>query len=284
VAQLPAGDDQEAALQAVRLRVLKLLEDPRYVPPSLPERALELERLCSRVDSPVSELTRLIREDSTLSAGVLRASNSVHAQRSGKAITSIERAILQIGYNGVRAVTFAIATRATFLRASSHQELLRDCFQHSLAVAHGTAWLAERTGLDHGAAYVAGLLHDVGKIVILHAVEKSGSASAGPVPATLVHKLLDSLHQDAGAYFARRWSLTDAVVDVCQAHHGPVHRQGLTSLVASINRLTRAIGLSLRPLEAREPAVAELAQQGISLAEVEALILSMQEHASGLME
>ncbi|MFH1810658.1 MAG: HDOD domain-containing protein [Pseudomonadota bacterium] len=279
-----APDSNATVLLSLRRQVLSLLNSPDYTPPSLPERALELEHMCMHLDTPVQALTAVISQDSNLTAAVLRAANSVFARRTGRTFTSLDRAVLQIGFNGLRTVTFAMSMRAVFLRTSLNLELMRNCFQHSLAVAHGASWLAERAQLDQGSAYVAGLLHDIGKVIVLHAQEKLAAGMTTKHDPAHLQELLDSLHQEVGSRFARSWGLSEPVVEVCSRHHRVGPRQGLTSLVASANRLTRCIGLSLRQPESCDAAFAELAQQGLAMTEIEDLIQSLQEHALGLAD
>lgn len=275
IAESDYGDD--AVLREYRDLILSLLQNPRYQPPTLPDRALELARLSGDNEAGVKRLGEIIRSDPNLAANVLRVGNSAQVRGVGSPIDSIERAVVLIGLDGVRNIALAWAMRAVFLTDSGFREKMQACFSHSVAVANGMAYLADRIGLPKGLAYVSGLLHDIGEIVILHALDAlMRKKKNSKIPS--VQRLLDELHAEAGSYAIKHWGLPDSIAQVCARHHDDMHTRGtMITAVRAVDLLAQEIDLSPTPVPEKMLAGELLCLEGLSLDDVEAVAETMRE-------
>ena len=128
--------------------------------------AVQLIRSVDREDVTASELSRLISTDAALSAHLLRIVNSSYYGLSRR-IGTVSDALAVLGLDLVRrTVTAAVLQRPLF--AYLHDtEVARAFWRHELQCAALARHLAARGGVDGESAYMAGLLHDVGRLVML---------------------------------------------------------------------------------------------------------------------
>lgn len=138
--------------------------------PSLPEVALKIRRALADENVSVSEIARLLGSDPALAARTLRIANSAMFYRGSRPITSLNGAVSQLGYKMVRNVALSFAAQQVFIGYGSRQlhDLVSAIWRHSVhsaVVAHMLARV--RTKLNADEAFLAGLLHEIGKLYIL---------------------------------------------------------------------------------------------------------------------
>ena len=138
--------------------------------PSLPEVALKIRRALADENVSFSEIARLLGADPALAARVLKISNSALFFRGTAPVTSLHNAVAQLGQRMVRNVALSFAAQQVFIGYGSRE--LRDqvtaVWRHSIHTAALAHMLTRvRTKLDPDEAFLAGLLHQVGKLYIL---------------------------------------------------------------------------------------------------------------------
>jgi putative nucleotidyltransferase with HDIG domain len=197
--------------------------------PSLSPVLAQLVATLGREDASVSDVAAIIRQDPVLVARVLRAANSAaYAGRSP--VVSIRDALLRLGLLRVRRLALvaslydAVPVRGT--RAA------REVFwQHSLGVAHGSEIIARQVGsgvpedADPEAAFLAGLLHDIGLLVMESHYPKEAAAvkrhaDAEGVPLCVAElAVLQTDHGELGALLAAHWAMPEPIAVGIRAHH-----------------------------------------------------------------
>jgi HD-like signal output (HDOD) protein len=138
--------------------------------PSLPEVALKIRRALADEDVSLAEIARVIGADPALAARILKTANSALFYRGSKPITSVHGAVAQLGQRMVRNVALSFAAQQVFIGYGSEQvrAYLTRIWQHSVHTAALAHMLARaRTQLNPDDAFLAGLLHEVGKLYIL---------------------------------------------------------------------------------------------------------------------
>lgn len=138
--------------------------------PSLPEVALKIRRALADDNISVSEIARLLGSDPALAARTLRIANSAMFYRGSRPITSLNAAVSQLGYKMVRNVSLSFAAQQVFIGYGSRQlrDLVSAIWRHSVHAAVISHMLARvRTKLNADEAFLAGLLHEVGKLYIV---------------------------------------------------------------------------------------------------------------------
>jgi putative nucleotidyltransferase with HDIG domain len=196
--------------------------------PVLPMVLARLMTLDPDHDGFFDEVMGLLEGDPPFAARILSAAN---AATSGhlRPVASVRSALLRLGSQGAaNAITTLAVTRVFVPRTDWEKSLWR----HSIHVGAAMRVLADmdRSGVvDHDVAYAAGLLHDVGRLIIfqeapdaLHQIDEGGWHT----PEALVdaeRAICGIGHAELGARACRRWNLPDILVDVVARHHHPIH-------------------------------------------------------------
>jgi putative nucleotidyltransferase with HDIG domain len=203
-----------------QIRVEELAEQVNRLPvfPAVLLRCLEI---AAGEDSSFRELERIAGQDQALAGRILQAANSslYHPLRR---IASIPQAISYIGIDACRRVIMAASLQALF-GSAAFQEL----WKHSIVVAQTTERLALDSGCaDPHEAFLAGLVHDVGRLALLrlrreHVASYRRLVEGGCEPVFAETLLCGFEHGAAGAEILRRWAFPEHLVDAVRLHHRP---------------------------------------------------------------
>jgi HD-like signal output (HDOD) protein len=231
-----------------RLRELQQL-------PQFPAIATKVLRVLSHEDANVREISDFIRADAALAAGLLRTANSaLYAFPSP--ITSIQNALMMLGFDEVRRFVLTFSTQ-NFFQASMRLDLLRGMWRHSLACAWISEELSTACSLSQGRgdpAYTAGLLHDIGRLglFVLHPRKYAALISSPADGKSLPEREREALgidHCEAGGWLATHWGLPEEVHNVALHHHSlPVPGTfDLVDLVRVAVLMTDSLGFDVAP-------------------------------------
>lgn len=192
--------------------------------PSPPSLYLALTRATARADVTMAELAAVVEQDPAMAAKVLQLVNSaLFGTRAPQ--TSVHQALVYLGVQRLKALTL---TAHIFLqgRAGATGLDLDEQQRHAAAVAQ----LAQQFVREPGRAetvFTAGLLHEVGKLIIAMAepamaadIERDAQAESRPA-YELEQERLGTTHADAGAYLLALWGLPLEIVDAVRCHHRP---------------------------------------------------------------
>jgi HD-like signal output (HDOD) protein len=176
--------------------------------PSLPEVALKIRKALSDESVSVTEIARLIGSDPALAARILKTANSALFYRGNKAITSVHGAVSQLGHRMVRNVALSFAAQQVFIGYGSQQlrTYVAQIWQHSVHVAALAHMLARvRPKLNPDDAFLAGLLHEVGKLYILMRAKDKLEVLASE---DAFQAVLAAWHPRLGRAVIERWELS----------------------------------------------------------------------------
>lgn len=207
----------------LRERIATWLEQPGLQLPVFNSVALELQAQLRDESASTTRIEALISRDPALVAQVLRMANS--AAFAGLAESgTIRAALMRLGVKQVARLAIAAAQLSLYqTRNAVLKDLMGALWRHAYASAIGAAWTAEHCGRATLAeeAFLAGLLHDVGKLMIVRALEQIGEQDpkAPLPPAELVRELLESLHGEHGHRLMKRWNLPELYCNVGRDHH-----------------------------------------------------------------
>lgn len=231
----------EAAVHTLSSTIIsELLASIDKIPP-FPVIANKLIEALEAADVRTDVIERLVTQDAVIAAKILNTANSPF-YNSPTAIETLPHAIRVIGLAEVSRVAVAAATAAVFdaeermaHETVSYQQQL--VWRHSVATARGAAWLALQLSQDVQRAYVAGLLHDVGKAVALRglglAILNGRVRELPTVP--VVYAAIEQAHVDVGAMVADAWELAEHLGGVVEHHHTPDHDTPLVRIVALVS-------------------------------------------------
>lgn len=233
-------------------RIVALIEEAVNLH-TLPVVALEAERLLRDQRTSAQDIAAAIARDLALAERVLRLANSAYYGFQHR-IGNLTQAVVLLGFQTVRNIVLTVSVMDTFRPASDDATDYPAFWAHSVGCALAASELAHRAGLP-GAdeAYVTGLLHDVGKLLVaqhLPAVAhrlRAQLASASPHDTLAVERAALGLdHSDIGSKLAAAWGLPDSVASAIRDHHAPRSARAapcLADIVQLADCLLHALGL-----------------------------------------
>ena len=210
---------------------------------SLPEVAMRVMQLAESPDATGVELKMVLLSDPALCARVLKIVNSAF-YGARREVTSIDTAIMVMGFGPIKNIAIASSlTRMFRVGTLAGGFEVRDVWTHSIAVACAARLVADRVGsIDPAAAFLAGLIHDIGIIVELQACRAEFIALIAAVAAQPAlsfreaeQQILGATHEAFGETLCRTWRFPIELQRVSGFHHRPldlpVDERRLTSIV-----------------------------------------------------
>ncbi|RPI75778.1 MAG: HDOD domain-containing protein [Desulfobacteraceae bacterium] len=254
--------------------------------PSLSTTVTKVLEICNNPNASPNDLNRVITLDPVLAGKVLRLINSAYYSLPNK-ITSLTRAIIMLGINTVKNLALSTAIMESLGGRESFRTLPMDDFwTHSI----GVGVLGKALAIDKGISaivaeeyFVAGLLHDLGKIPLNNrfpeeyskALESSRQKQS---PLKLCEEEYLSIdHCIVGRMICERWQLSSAILETLAFHHSPEQAQpenhSLLSIVALANIYANVfeIGSSGDPFPDQILAMNLLTQLGMDVERVAGL-------------
>ena len=216
---------------------VRLVRIRRYIEnmPALPVTVGKVLEVCNNPKASPVDLNRVISVDPVLMARVMRLINSAYYGLSGK-VTSLVRAIIMLGLNTVKNLALSAAVVENLGRRENFRALHAQGFwRHSLAVGVASKLIAKKrevSSKDLEEYFIAGLLHDIGKIPINAVFEDeflevmAHSDRGRTALYRTEREVLGLDHAAVGRMIAKTWKLSPEVIDAISAHHEPVEYDG----------------------------------------------------------
>jgi HD-like signal output (HDOD) protein len=229
---------RQSGLELAAKLVERLQTTEIRVPP-YPAVASSLDRLSRDGRSTVADVAALVATDAALAATVLRHASS--ASMKSSAPSTLEAAISRLGLDELTRVVIATTIGGAAAAPGPLALLRRDQWRRSLLAAMFCKELAARRGVQPDQAFLAGLLHDFGAIVVVSCLESLGVAPLPVLPEATWRRLVEGLHVELGMVVVARWQLPEPIAEVIAGHHTPhtcsrVYRP-LVQLVAVVDQI-----------------------------------------------
>jgi putative nucleotidyltransferase with HDIG domain len=206
--------------------------------PTLPTVVTKMIELVDNPKTSASSLAKLISTDQALTAKILKLANSSY-YGFPREISTVNLAIVVLGFNTVKDMGLSVSVLDDFpdMENIEHFEMSR-FWEHSNGVGVGAKMLADAVGYrDSDEAFVAGLLHDVGKLVLnqyLHAdfvkvLQKTFATKEELIKCEI--DVIGTTHAQVGAWLAEKWQLPRRIVSSIEYHHNPEHVKSNLDLI-----------------------------------------------------
>jgi HD-like signal output (HDOD) protein len=199
--------------------------------PSLPALYFAVTEALRSPDTSLTQIGDLIEQDMGMCAKVLQLVNSAFFGLSCQ-VSSPQQAVAMIGFENLRALVLSVEVFSGFGGQSTQD--LAFLWNHSMATASFAKAIAKMQLSARGLvddAFAAGLLHDVGRLVLASAFGGEyqqvlrRAAQPGALLAGCEEEAFGCTHNAAGAYLLGLWGLADSVVEAVAWHHQPAHAQ-----------------------------------------------------------
>lgn len=255
--------------------------------PASPAVVSAVMSLTSDLNSTIGDITRVLSADQSLTAKVLRLSNSSFFGRA-KEVGTLAEAIIILGFFTVRSLVVASSAHSMYSRCPlTDRKYTVQLWQHSLATGLAARQIAERVSPGEAEeAFIAGLLHDIGKLVLmqklndsyLEIIETTQKNNADFL--ALERRQLGFDHSDVGRALVDQWAFPSQLLAAVANHHDTraAHGSAITSAVQLGNCLSRRLDLGFcsttRSVPEKHPAAHAL---GLGSDEIAAILDSVRE-------
>ena len=222
--------------------------------PPFPQVATKVLQLISNDNSSLAQLSSLITADQAFSTEILTIANSpLYAFRTQ--VASILQGIATLGLDRLKGIAVTVALRG-YLGRSLETPALRALWRHSLACAFLAETSAAYSLLSVGAAYTAGIMHDIGRVAlaIVHPEEYTALLQSGVASQSDLLEREKGLfgidHCELGRQLSTDWRLPSLLADVTFRHHAtttPISGNEPLGSVCFACKAADAIGYAVAP-------------------------------------
>lgn len=197
--------------------------------PSIPTLYMEIVDKANQPDSSLEDVARIIARDPGMTAKILKLVNSAFFGLR-RELSSTEEAVAYIGLDTIKSLVLSIHAFAQFAHANAGGLTMESLWAHSLNVAARSKLIAQLEQADRKAvdeAFTAGMLHDIGKLVLAANMPEVFAQSVRLAEENGLEfyraeiQVLGASHADIGGYLLGLWGLPVPVVEAIALHHQP---------------------------------------------------------------
>ena len=250
--------DQKQRLRQITEKVIGL--------PSLPTVVTQLINLVGDPATSARDISQLISADQALTAKILKVANSAFYGFPRK-IATVQLAIVVLGFETVKNLGLSVAVLKRFHAGKAHPLFDRQQFwEHAIGCGVAARMLVRKRNRKlEGEAFVAGVLHDIGKLILIEYFPDEFGESLELACDELLTiseaemKVIGVTHAEIGGWLAEKWNLPESLVQAITYHHNPLaieEPSEIRMVTHAANALTRhnhigqagdSLGASLSP-------------------------------------
>jgi putative nucleotidyltransferase with HDIG domain len=268
--QPPPAPDPSTLTQAIAEIAREACRDTQSIKRSLPDVAAEVMALCQQSFSDALRIEKSVTRDPFISAQIVSVANSpMFAPRMP--IASVRDAIVRIGLSNVNDIVMMVVTSSTMFRIRGFEEHVTKVTDRFPATALASRIIASTLRLPMEAAFTAGLLHDIGDLVLLDRCVRTGRVkpemTQEPVTSSVIMDALHANHCKVGAAVCTVWKLPSSTIEAAAHHHdyklGGHHFSANLVAAADVFADAMGIGTLLRRIpDPAEPVFTDLGLKG----------------------
>lgn len=191
---------------------------------------MRLQKMVIDPSVQMTDLSKIILSDPVITAKILRMANSSYFGMQQK-IDSINHALMLLGLQNIKNILYREEMRQLFQTESAlHREAVAVLWKHSSITSICAQYLCNLfDGLNMGTLFTLGILHDIGKLIILELPQTKGQAMdfwekfPSGVSIGEEDQLLGVNHAVIGGLALEHWNFSELMIDVVNAHHVPTY-------------------------------------------------------------
>ncbi|MBI2571226.1 MAG: HDOD domain-containing protein [Candidatus Schekmanbacteria bacterium] len=223
--------------------------------PSLPSTAARLVSLMNEPEVSMSEVLDVVRRDQAITSKVLRLANSA-SFGVPRSVATIDRAVILVGLNRLRSIALAASISGVLAPQGKNFVLARKLWEHALVSSLTARGVSERLKCrDLEEAFTAGLLHDIGRSVMMERVGdeyarflKAAVDEGSDASVAAEQDRFGFDHSEVGGLVLDRWQLPAIIVSAVQHHHEPTDAPTdewaqLSDILRLVDEITHVAGM-----------------------------------------
>jgi len=275
--------------------LVKRIQSDQLVLPTMPAVALKVQEVLKDPEAGMKEAAEALEKDPVLTARALRMATSAAFAAGGKKI-SLQEALARLGTKTLKGLLVEASAQKLFIsRNPQINEQLKVLWEHSVAVGVMARDVLALTGAaDSEGAYLAGLLHDVGKPIvatILLEVERqlTDVYQRNWIDSGEWLQVIGKVHRKVGMALADRWQLPPPIVACIKdsAEYDKGDRASFANAVCFANALAKKSGIYAGPIDADDnDAIIMIGRSVIGISDdiLRTLTKGLRERVSGLYD
>jgi HD-like signal output (HDOD) protein len=192
--------------------------------PLLPVVANQVLQLSGDPNADATKLSALIQQDQALAGQILRIANSAaYAPRSP--IVSLQQAIAWLGMTMLAGLAFSVSVQSGIFTIKGYEKEIRGLWCQALATGLYGKEIARRIRHNVENAFLCGLLHTIGKPVLLHLILTSQSNHEVSPSWKILEPIIQEFHISAGTKLAEVWKLPEPVQEAIRLYSDDNYHQ-----------------------------------------------------------
>lgn len=238
----------------MKLTLEKITKDIVDIP-ALPQVTSEIMRLTEDPDSTVKDIERVAMQDQSLTARILRLANSAYYGYPRR-ISTISEASVLLGFQAIRSIALTASVNGLLMKEVKGYGLgKKDLWKQSLSTAIISRHIAKKVKYPKpDKVYVAGLLRDIGKVIMSYYLTKHFNKVMELVENENMdfleaeEKVLGFNHGQVGAEVAKKWNIPGELIEAIAYHHTPEKATidfKLTSIIHLADAIVMTMGIGL---------------------------------------
>jgi len=178
--------------------------------PVLPETAHRVMMLTQDADSDAAQLANIIQSDPTMGGHVMRIANSA-AYTPNSNLVSIQQAVARLGMLEISNIALSTSLNSKMFNAPGYEQMIAVIWQHAVATGLWSKEVARSMRSNVEAAFLCGLLHSIGKPVILQTISDKMDASTTTLNEDQLNQLFEQFESQYCQIVAKEWELPKIV-------------------------------------------------------------------------
>ncbi len=246
--QTPTVDTrQKQTLENIVQDIIAAFKEGKLSLPVLPEVLEHIQKVLLDPDTSMEDAASAIRGDVKISTSLIALANSPYYRRVQK-VESVEQAVSRLGFKETSKLATLIANKSLYkCDQKRYKVLMIQCWKHGLACAYLAYFLARQLRLQDSEEYFTmGLIHDIGKGLLLHAITKvlQNKNLSFEFESSDVKEVINKMHTSFGAALLKQWGFSDRYIFIAK-HHETTSNKGNVPLELKViqlaNLLTREL-------------------------------------------
>jgi putative nucleotidyltransferase with HDIG domain len=254
----PGGEETEAPvfeiLQDDRVveELNRKIDDDEFPVIEIPGNVMKAMEILNKSDFEYNEVANLIMHSPAMTGEFIKTFNSALFFR-GETISDLKVGLPRLGKENIKAMLYMYSSKMSFSKDVLFNSLAKDIVDHCYAVALIASHLGQIYYPSPDEAFLAGLLHDIGKLGILRALNETYELPE-EIDFEMTEEVFDDifpgLHERAGGFLAKNWKIDNEVIFAIERHHDFLERDfnpedqahRLSALVNLSDSIARILG------------------------------------------
>lgn len=233
------NESMDPIMAQIKVGVKAAISQENFEIPLLPHVASQVLQMANNPKAGIPEIEALVKQDQVIAAKVIKTANSPF-YRGIQTIASLRDAMSRMGLKALKDIVFSLSLHSKIFKIKGFEPVLEKVWDHSVACAAISQHLAKKIGIDSEQAFIAGLLHDIGKPVLIQVVADfeenqkkmtmqkakkefkpfdESKWNMDKLNEVLLPLVFDEYHSIVGALVTAKWKLPNSICEIVRYHH-----------------------------------------------------------------